>query len=430
MMGKEETVLSDEINQKRAEANAAVFEKISSSRPMLTGVAPALEVVPGMTPNTILTSGAPLDWSEYAGGQRRAIINAAIYEGLADDESQAISKLDSGAITVSTTQEHNCIGSVAGIYTASMPVLIVKDAEHGNSAFCNLYEGKSRYRLNYGAYNTEVYEGLKWLEHTLGPVLSDALSINGPIDLVPLMARALRLGDELHSRNTAGTLLFERELTGSLFKLAQRDKDYEVIQEVLDFFDANDYTFLRIGMAAAKATADAAHGVEYSSVLTGMAINCREFAIRVSGLGDEWFRGAFPDLEGRFFEGFTAADAEWIGGESCVTETIGLGGFAQACAPTLMDYQGGTYQAMLDNNLAMYEITVGENRNYQIPAFDFRGTPTGIDLFKVLQSDVTPVIDGGLAGKEGGQIGAGVLRTNRDVFVAAANSYLTQYGSK
>jgi hypothetical protein len=181
-------------------------------------------------------------------------------------------------------------------------------------------------------------------------------------------------------------------------------------------------------MAASKAAADAAHGIEQSSVVTAMALNCREFAVRVSGLGNAWFRGAHPTLEGRFFEGFSAADAEWIGGESCVTETVGLGGMAQACAPSLMEYQGGSFETMRTNNERMYSITVAEHPEFRIPALDFRGTPVGIDLFSVLETGVTPLIDGGLAGKAGGQIGAGVLKPALDAFAAAATAYVAQYG--
>lgn len=418
--------LQDDAEASRRQANAEALERMVGAEPVLVGVAAAGDVVPGMTPTTILTSGAPLEWREYTGGQRRAILYGAVYEGLADGVEDAEAKLDRGDIRVRSTQQHDCIGSVAGIYTASMPVFIVQDETHGNRAFCNFYEGKSRYRLNYGSYDQEVADGLRWLESTMAPVLAECLADN-PIRLKPMMARALRLGDELHSRNTAATLLLQRELTPRLFALATTGQWRTQVEEVMDFFLANDYTFLRLSMAAAKATADAAHGVEHSSLITGMAINCREFAVRVSGLGDTWFRGGHPELEGRFFEGFTEADAEWIGGESCVTETVGLGGMAQACAPSLMDYQGGSFQAMLDNNEAMYAITSSEHPAYRIPAFDFRGTPVGIDLHAVVDSGVTPLIDGGLAGRAGGQIGAGVLRPRIEAFTAAAAAYADRY---
>lgn len=418
--------LPAEVERRRRAANAETLGRLTGSEPVLVDVAPAADVVPGMTPTTILTSGAPLHWEEYTGGQRRALLHAAVYEGLARDPADAEAAITAGRVRVRSTQQHSCIGSVAGIYTASMPVFVVRDEAHGNTAFCNLYEGESRYRLNYGSYDDEVVRGLRWLDTTMGPLLAEALRRHGPIRLKPLMARALRLGDELHSRNTAATLLLTRELTPTFMDL-ETTRHSGAARAVLDFLGRNDYAFLRVGMAAAKATADAAHGVPYSSVLTGMALNCREFAIRVSGLDDQWFRGAHPRLEGRFFEGFSPADAEWIGGESCVTETIGLGGFAQACAPTLQAYQGGTTAAMRANNEAMYAITVGEHPDFRLPPLDFRGSPVGIDVFAVLATGVTPVIDGGLAGRDGGQIGAGVLRPELDCFAGAAEAYQRRY---
>jgi hypothetical protein len=417
--------LSPASEQRRQEGNRQALERMVSADPVLVDVAPAGEVVPGMTPSTILTSGAPLEWHEYTGGQRRAVVFAAIYEGLASDEAAAEEALADGRIRVRSTQQHSCIGSVAGIYTASMPVLVVRDETYGGTAYCNLYEGKSPKRLNYGSYDATVERGLRWLERSMAPVLAECLR-QRPIRLKPLMARALRLGDELHSRNTAASMLLERELRTALFDLDKTEMSPQV-REVMGFFDENDYTFLRVGMAAAKATADAAHGVPFSSLVTGMALNCREFAVRVSGLGDRWFRGTHPTMEGRFFEGFSAQDAEWIGGESCVTETIGLGGFAQVCAPTLLAYQGGTVEAMRQNNESMYSITIGEHPEFRLPPLDFRGSPVGIDIFKVMATGTTPVIDGGLAGRDGGQIGAGVLRPHLDTFEGATAAFVQQY---
>jgi hypothetical protein len=422
--------LPAEAERRRRTANDEALRRLTTAEPELVTVAPAGQVVPGFTETTVLTSGAPLAWPEYAGGQRRAIVGGVLAEGLAPNPDAAVAALDAGDVQVRSTQELGCIGSVAGIYTATMPVLVVRDPVHGTTAYCNLYEGASRHRLNYGTWNEDVRRGLEWLRTTMGPVLAEALELSGPLPLRPTLSRALRLGDELHSRNTAATLLLQRALTGPLFELARRDGWADPVREVLDFLATNDYTFLRLSMAAAKATADAAHGVPGSSVVTAMALSCRDFAVRVSGLGDAWFRGAHPDLEGRFFDDFTAADAEWVGGESCVTETVGLGGFAQACAPTLMDYQGGSFAAMCARNEAMYDICVGEHPEYRIPAFDFRGTPVGIDLARVVATGVTPVIDGGLAGRDGGQIGAGVLRTRPDAFDGAWRAYLALAGTE
>lgn len=413
---------------RRREANAEALNRLVTSRPFLVDVARAGDVVPGMTPTTILTSGAPLPWPEYTGGQRRAILYGAVYEGLAATVEEAEAALDRGDIQVRSTQQHSCIGALAGIYTASMPVFVVRDEAHGNTAFCNFYEGKNRFRLSIGALDEGITQRLRWLETTMAPVIAECLRITGPIALHPLMARALRFGDELHGRNTAATLLFQRELTPALVKLAGRPGWESKITEVVDFLGTNDFTFLRLGLAAAKATADAAHGIPFSSIITGMSLNCREFAVRVSGLGDEWFGGEYPELEGRFFGNFTADDSEWVGGESCFTEVIGLGGLAQACAPALTDHQGGNYQKMMDVNRAMYSITFGEHPTFRIPPFDFRGAPVGIDLFEVVASGITPVIDAGLAGRDGGLIGVGVLRPQLGAFTTAAAAYADRYG--
>jgi Protein of unknown function (DUF1116) len=245
-----------------------------------------------MTPETILTA-APLPWEAYSGGQRRAILHGAVYEELAADVEEAEAAIRAGRIRLGACHDHGCVGSVAGIYTASMPVLVVSSARHGNRGFCNLYEGESRKRLNYGVYDEDVRRGLDYLAGSLGPLLGAAVRRAGGVPLVPLIRRALHMGDELHSRNTAATLLVGRELFGPLLELAGDGWDEEV-RDAIAFLRTADYFFLRLSMAAAKVMADAAHGVAGSSLVTAMTISCREYAIRVSGLGDRWFRGPLP----------------------------------------------------------------------------------------------------------------------------------------
>jgi hypothetical protein len=411
----------------RLAANAETVRRMRESEPVLVDVLPAGEVVPGMTPQTILTSGAPMPWAEYTGGQRRAVIHGALYEGLASDPADADAKLSDGRISLESTHAHGCVGSVAGIYTASMPVFVVDNPPFGTRGFCNFYEGESRRRLNYGVYDDSVAEGLRFLQHGLAPVLQAAVRRSGGIPLRPLMAKALRMGDELHSRNTAATALFIQELAPHLVEAAAADGRSKEVVTALDFLSASDYFFLRLSMAAAKATADAGHGIEGSSVVTAMTISCSDFAVRVGGLGDAWYRGGLPDVECRLFEGYTAADVEWIGGESHITETVGLGGFSQAAAFGLQAYQGGTAMEMIRMNGRMYEITVGEHDEYRIPFFGFRGSPVGIDVFRVLSTGIQPVIDGGLAGRDGGQIGAGILRAPLACFATAREAYVERY---
>jgi hypothetical protein len=431
MVGLRKAVTSDAARRaeaaRREAANAEAVGRMTGADPVLIDVQAAGDVVPGMEANVILTSGPPMPWDQYYGGQRSAVISGAIYEGLASDEEDADARLRDGRIVLASTHDHGCVGSVAGIYTASMPVFVVRNSVRGNQSYCNFYEGESRHRLNYGSYNDDVRRGLDFIRDELAPVLQDVIGRSGGVPLKPIIGRALRMGDELHSRNTAATTLFIRELTPQFLDYAV-DTSSERAQTALRFFFGSDYSFLRLSMAAAKAMADAARDVPGSSVVTAMTISCRNFAIRVSGLGDEWFLGPLPEVECKLFDGFTDDDVQWIGGESHITETVGLGGFAQAAAFGLQAYQGGSAAEMVAMNSRMYDITVAEHPDFLIPYFGFRGTPVGIDIFQVTATGTQPVIDGGLAGKGGGQIGAGILRAPLECFSAAAAAYSRRYG--
>jgi hypothetical protein len=414
-------------SDRRAEANRLAFERLTASDPVLVDLRPAGEAVPGFTPHTILTSGPPTPWSDYVGGQREGIIGGALFEGIAKDRDDAIARLDAGQIQLGACHDFGCVGSLAGIYTASMPVFVVENRAFGNVAYCNVYEGSNPRRLNYGVYDEGVRERLLNVQNEIIPVVAEALRHADGIPLKPIIKRALNMGDELHSRNTAAALLFLRELVPSLLAVASSSGSDRVTRAIRAMSD-DHYFFLRLSMAAAKATADAARGIETASVVTAMAFNCRGFAIRVSGLGDSWFNGPHASVEAKLFEGHTEDEITWMGGESIIAETIGLGGFAQAAAPALQTYQGGSYEAMVSRNQELYQITVGENPDYLIPALGYRGTPTGIDIFKVLESRVLPVMDVGIAGRNGGQIGAGVVRAPLACFERAAEAYRLQYG--
>lgn len=406
-------------------ANAEAFERLVTADPWVVDVRPAREVIPGYKDNLVLTSGAPMPWSDYVGGQREALIGGALFEGLAATREEAIAGFENGSIVVGACQDYGAVGSLAGIYTASMPVFVVENRTHGNVGFCNFYEGKEPRRLNYGCYDEGVHERLTHVNEVLAPVIGEAIRRSGGIALKPLIARALRMGDEVHSRNAAASLLFNRVITPAILDMVEDGVPH--VRETMLHLAENDYFFLRLSMAAAKASADAMR-VPGSTLVSAMAFSCRGFAIRLAGLGDSWFEGPPPIHQGKLFPGHTEDEITWMGGESPITETVGLGGFAQACALSLQQYQGGSPEVMIERNKEMYTITHGENPDYRIPLFSFRGTPTGIDARKVLQTGVLPVMDVGLAGRDGGQIGAGVIRAPRECFEAALDAHRTVHG--
>ncbi|MDF2826125.1 MAG: YahG/YlbE-like protein [Mycobacterium sp.] len=407
-------------------ANDESFRRLDTADPWVVDVAPAGEVLPGYRPNLVLTSGAPMPWEAYTGGQREALIGGALFEGLATSREDAITGFADGRIEIGSCHDYAAVGSLAGIYTASMPVFVVENRAQGNVGFCNFYEGKEPRRLNYGCYDAGVHERLLHVNTVLAPVVGEAIRRRDGVALKPLIARALRMGDEVHSRNAAASVLFNREILPAVLDMVA--EGVAGVRETMLHLAENDYFFLRLSMAAAKASADAMV-VPGSTLVSAMAFSCRGFAIKLAGLGDTWFEGPPPLHEGKLFDGHTPDEITWMGGESPITETVGLGGFAQACALSLQDYQGGSPEVMIERNREMYRITHGTNSSYRIPLFAFEGTPTGIDARKVLSTDVLPVMDVGLAGRDGGQIGAGIIRAPRECFQAALDAHSAAFGA-
>ena len=410
----------------RDAANAEAFRRLDRSDPVLSDIRPAIDVLPGMAENIILTSGPVLAWEEYTGGQAAAVIGGALFEGLAGSREEAVAKLEAGEIVVGGCHDYGCVGSLAGIYTASMPVFVVENRAFGNTGYCNFYEGTNPRRLNYGVYDDGVRDRLLYIQDTIAPVLAEVVRRSGGIALKPIMKRAVHMSDEMHSRSTAAALIFTRELVPHL--LAHAEADRAGVEKTVEALTEDHYFFLRLSMGAGKAVADAAHGVEGSSVVTAMGFSCKEFGIRVSGLGEQWFCGPHAQVQAKLFDGHTEDEITWMGGESPITETTGLGGFAQAASFPLQAYQGGEPLAMVERNEELYAITVGENSEYRIPFLKYRGTPTGIDVFKVLETGILPCMDIGVAGRDGGQIGAGVVRASVACFESAAEAYQAMYG--
>ena len=407
-------------------ANQTAVERMMSARPIQKGLASARQVIPGMKDNLLLHAGPPIDWPRMSGPLRGAVIGALLFEGLARDEAEAVAMVERGEVDFAPCHEHSTVGPMAGVTSASMQVYVVENATHGNQAFSNLNEGYGKV-LRYGAYSPEVLKNLRWMNEVMGPVLAGALDGGEGLDLRSLLAEALHMGDEGHNRNKAGSLLYLKWLAP---RVARVTPDSEVEGQVLKFLGDNALSVLNPVMAACKAMADAAHGVEGSTVVSAMARNGTDFGIRVSGLGDRWFTAPCETPQGLWFPGFTAADANPDIGDSTITETVGIGGFAMATAPAIVTFVGSTPKDALNATLEMYEITVAEHQQFTIPALDFRGTPTGIDIRKVVEKGITPRINTGVAHKQAGvgQVGAGLVRPPMAIFEGALVAYAEKYG--
>ncbi len=407
-------------------ANTTAVTRMMEARPILTGLGKAIDVIPNMRENLLLHAGPPIAWPAMSGPLRGAIIGALIFEGKAKSAEDAEALATSGAIDFAPCHHYGAVGPMAGVTSASMQVYIVENETHGNRAFSNLNEGLGKV-LRYGAYQEDVQARLRWMNEVMAPVLHAALAASGPMDIRTLLAEALHMGDEGHNRNKAGSIIYTKNLAPYVAKVAPTS---DIAADILKFLGDNALSVLNPVMAACKAMCDAAHGVEGSTIVSTMARNGTEFGIRVSGLGDQWFTAPCEQPDGLYFPGYSLVDANPDIGDSTITETAGIGGFAMAAAPAIVTFVSGKPSDAINTTMEMYEITFTEHKSFNIPALDFRGTPTGIDLRKVVETGITPRINTGIAHKHAGvgQVGAGLVRPPLAIFEEALVAFAERYG--
>ena len=408
-------------------ANDEAVRRIIAAEPILVDVRPAGEVIAGLGPDTILHAGPPVAWNDMCGPMRGAVAGAIVLEGWAGDLDAATERAASGGIAFHPNHDFDAVGPMTGMITRSMPVMVVENRAFGNQAYCTLNEGLGKV-MRFGGNDADVLARLGWLAGTLGPALGQAVRGRDGVPLKGLIARGLSMGDEMHQRNVGCTGLFLREIAPAL---ARAVDDGETLAGVLEFIAGNDQFFLNVAMAIGKAVMDPVRGIEGSSVVTAMSRNGTEFGIRVSALGERWFTAPVEMPRGLYFPGYTEADANPDMGDSTIIETIGLGGFAMAASPAVAGFVGaGSAAEALDYTRDMMEITAGQNPEWTIPALDFAGVPTGIDIRRVVETGIVPTINTGIAHREPGvgQVGAGVVKAPMACFVQALEAFAAEMG--
>lgn len=407
------------------QANQIALDRMMSARPILKSVRKALEVIPNMQPNMLLHAGPPITWERMSGPMRGAVIAACLFEGWATDEASAIAYASSGKVQFAPNHEHGACCPMAGVLSPSMMVYVLHNEVHGNTAYSNFNEGYGKV-MRMGAYSDEVITRLRWIYGPFANLVREAVESSEGLDMRTLISEALHMGDEGHNRNKAGSLLYLRWIAPLMTKVA---KDNALLSESLKFIGDNFLSILNQLMAACKVMADAAHNVEGSTIVSTLARNGTDFGVRVSGLGDRWFVAPAQVPQGLMFPGFTQGDANPDIGDSAITETVGIGGFAMATAPAIVTFVGSTPKDAMNATLEMYEITASENKNFTMPVLDFRGTPTGIDIRKVIETGILPRINTGIAGKKAGvgQVGAGLVRPPMECFEQALEAFAEKY---
>jgi hypothetical protein len=417
-----DTVLGD---PRMPDANAEAARRLTTARPHWTGIARAGDVL-GIGPGEFLHAGPPLAWADASGPMRGALLGAMVYEGLAGTVEEAERIAAGGGISLAPCHSRGAVGPMAGVVSPSMPVFVISELEFGGTSYCTLNEGLGKV-LRYGAYDAEVIDRLRWLEKVLGPLLAKTVQRHGPVDLRSIIAQALQMGDEGHNRNRAGTSLLIREIVADLVEVDAPTAD---IAAAIRFINSNDHFFLNLTMPSGKAAADAARDIPGSTMVVAMARNGTDFGIQTSGTGDAWFTAPAPEVKGLYLSGYGPEDANPDLGDSTITETSGIGGFAMAAAPAIVRFVGGEVGDALRHTQSMYEITLAEHPMYQIPILAFRGTPTGIDATLVARTGILPVVNTGIAGRVPGigQVGAGLVEPPMSVFVDAVRALAARAG--
>jgi hypothetical protein len=416
-------------------ANALAFARFLEADPVLVDIATARDALPAMADGRrlILHAGPPIAWPAMCGPMRGAILGAVVLEGWADSVAAAERLVDAGGVALEPCHHHATVGPMAGIVCPSMPLFVVDNRAAGNRAYSNLNEGLGKV-LRFGANGPEVIARLRAMADVVAPALRAVLARTGPIELKPVMAQALTMGDEVHNRNAAATALLVKRIAPALIEVhGTRAESGTAVDAAaaLRFVGANDHFFLNLSMAACKAMCDAAAGVPGSSMVTVMARNGVNFGVRLAGTGDAWFEAPANPVDGLYFPGYSIADAAADLGDSAITETAGVGGFAMAAAPAIVKFVGGTPTDALDQSLRMRAITLGVNPTFTLPALDFAACAAGIDCRRVVDSGVLPVINSGIAHREAGvgQIGAGITTAPMACFARALRALAREVGA-
>lgn len=409
-------------------ANREALQRMLSGTPILKDVVPASEALPALKDRMILHAGPPITWDRMCGPMRGAITGIAVFEGWAPDLETAADMAAGGAFEFHPNHHFDAVGPMTGMTTVSQPVMVVENETFGNRAFCTINEGLGKV-MRFGGNDDEVLERLRWIREVLGPAMSAALRADGGVPLKSIVARGLTMGDEMHQRNVGCSGLMLRAMAPAMAATA---RDNAALSKALAFFASNDQFFLNIAMALGKSLMDPVRDIEGSSIVTAMSRNGTDFGIRVSGTGDQWFTAPVEMPEGLYFPGYTEADANPDMGDSTIVETIGLGGFAMGAAPAVAGFVGaGTASDAANFTHSMREITFGENPEWAIPALDYLGVPTGIDIRYVVETGLAPTINTGIAHKQPGigQVGAGVVRAPLACFEQALEALAERVGA-
>lgn len=397
---------------------------MQTADPRIVDVCSAHEVIPFSEKMTLLHAGPPVDWQHMPEIQRGAVIGALLYENWAKTLEEAVRFAAEGKIHFIPCNDADAVGGLAGITSPSMPVVVAVSADGRQRAFCRLWEPF----LVFGHYDRKTLQSLKWLENVFAPAIKLAIDYTGALDISALIASALQMGDDTHSRKAAISLLVFKTLLPGLVFVQEKIPN---LKEIIDFWLKYDAVSLSFTIAAAKVMSMAADSIKGSSVITVISSNGYQMGIQLSGTGKRWFTGPAPMTEGRSRNGVSDEDASPVIGDSPITEVVGLGGCALAAAPTAPSNLSGQFESAMQFSLEARKIAVTQHPQWRIPTLGDSGTPLGLDARRCLDLSISPPLAVTIPSVKAGHppLGAGIARVDLEL-INSAVKYLDEIGLK
>ena len=343
----------------------------------------------------------------HVGPMRGAIIGAALLEGLADDPDDAVRRAEAGEFEFAPGHERGALGPMVGVISPSMPVWVVENASHGNRAYCNFSEGYGEV-LRFGAYGRgRRTRCAGWAD--AAPILAPRWSCcprrSTSAPSTPTQCRwvtrcttATAPGRRWSSARSHLAFWRWTRPSNDVAEVAGHIADQRLLLPQPEHGERQGDCRLCIGdrgLDDRDGDGPQRDGVRPAHERDGRAlVHC-----------------AGGEIRGLFRPGYRPEDANPDVGDSTITETIGLGGFAMAASPAITQFAGITRRGRGAGDADMYKITWTESVNYRIPALGFRGTPLGIDCRKVVETGIVPIVNTGIAHREPGVgvIGGGIV---------------------
>jgi Protein of unknown function (DUF1116) len=394
-------------------ANATVLRRLDEGVPYAIDVRAAIDVVPGLGDRTLLHAGPPIAWDDVCDPLRRSMRVAVVAEGWASTVAVAETLLASGAVTLAAANEHATVVPLATALGPSMPVWVVEHQGGVSRAFAPVSQGPGDAGW-FGRESPAAIKRLVFLREIAGPRLRRIVAQLGPIDVLSFAAQGVQMGDDVHMRTQASTNLLIRSMLPAIAALGG-DRGSVAFGEYLS---ANHLFFLTVAMAAAKALTLHAERVGGASIVTTMARNGTRYGVKLAG-DDRWFVADSPPVEAAlFYADYGPQDAAPDIGDSAVLELIGLGGAATAGSPAVAAFLGGSMADAERATEEMRQICGTESTRFKLPTMDFRGTPLGVDVRKVVETGIMPKVNTGILHRTAGlgQVGAGVATAPADAF--------------